>query len=86
MTRQRRFGRLKKLPWLGAWLFLLWAAPPFFEGMRNGAAAIYGLTLSDSVVDISALVFVIFFMVGCLMRFWKTSLVISGLALVIWAS
>jgi len=25
VTRQRRFGRLKKLPWLGAWLFLLGA-------------------------------------------------------------
>ena len=73
------------IPLALGWI-LLWAAPPFFEGIRDGIATLYGVTISNSVADISALVFVIFFIIGCLLRWWKTSLVMSGVALLIWAT
>jgi hypothetical protein len=63
--------------------FLLWAAPPFAEGMRDGVAKLYGVTVSNSVVDIAAIVFVIVSVVG---GRWITTLVVSGLMLLIWAT
>jgi hypothetical protein len=66
--------------------FLLWAAPPFAEGMGDGMAKLYGVTVSNSVVDIATIVFVIVLVVGCMMGRWITSLVVSGVTLVIWAT
>jgi hypothetical protein len=66
--------------------FLLWEAPPFAEGMRDGVAELYGVTVNNSVVDIAAIVVVIVLVVGCMKRRWITSLVVSGLVLLIWAT
>jgi hypothetical protein len=66
--------------------FLLWAAPPFAEGMRDGVAKFYGVTVSNSVADIAAIVFVIVLVVGCMMGRWITSLIVGGLAPIIWAT
>jgi hypothetical protein len=66
--------------------FLLWAAPPFAEGLRDGVAKLYGVTTSNSVVDIAAIVFVIVLVVGCMRGRWTTSLIVGGLALLIWAT
>jgi hypothetical protein len=66
--------------------FLLWAAPSFAEGMRDGAAKLYGVTTSNSALDIAAIGFVIVLVVGCMMGRWVTTLVASGLMLLIWAT
>jgi hypothetical protein len=66
--------------------FLLWAAPPFAEGMRDGMAEFYGVTTSNSVVDIAAIVLVIVLVVGCMMGRWITSLIVGGLVLLVWAT
>jgi len=66
--------------------FLLWAAPPFAEGMQDGVANFYGVTVSNSVVDIAAIVVVIVLFVGCMMRRWLASLVVSALVLLVWAT
>jgi hypothetical protein len=66
--------------------FLLWAAPPLAEGMRDGVAELYGVTVSNGVVDIAAIAFVIVLVVGCMMGRWITSLIVGELALVIWGT
>jgi hypothetical protein len=66
--------------------FLLWAAPPFAEGMRDGVAKYYGIAATNSVVDIAAIVFVVVFVGGCMMERWITSLIVGGLALLNWAT
>lgn len=66
--------------------FLLWAAPPFAEGMRNGFAKYYGLTASNSVVDIAAEVFVVLLVGGCMMGRWTAALVVGGIMLAIWVT
>lgn len=66
--------------------FLLWAAAPFAEGMRNGVAELYGVTVTNIVADIAAIVVVIVLVVGGMMGRWITSFVVGALVLVIWAT
>jgi hypothetical protein len=35
--------------------FLLWAEPPFAEGMRDGVTKLYGISVSNRLVDIAAI-------------------------------